>query len=336
MLNIKRLTAGILALSMVLCICGFVSADGIAGKYIMFAVENNGYLVNPDDMGTNFVLSLYDDGTGYITMNDNGMELKSWVQEGSGISLDAADGTALAAEMTDSGIIVMEMFPGTNMYFAPEGADISGYEVLSFEEALNRMMEDEANKPKPDSKLFALYESLKPDEGIHLNYEVSIEKMDQDSGYDVHIKGDKYYSRFSLLDEKYKDFDTVTFFENGNLYTLQVREKTGILASTINYEYVRNNVAMMDQLYSAIAQRAPGLEYTEEEREFEGEKYFAEIYPAEPSGYPSEAVFLFDEDGNLAYYIVTLSDTLGESVYRIHAIDSEVDESLLDISDYAI
>ena len=65
-------------------------------------------------------------------------------------------------------------------------------------------------------------------------------------------------------------------------------------------------------------------------------EYLAEIYPAAASFYNPEEVFLFDDEGNLVYYIVTLTDTMGEMTYKVNIIDDKVDESLLTISDYEI
>ena len=67
--------------------------------------------------------------------------------------------------------------------------------------------------------------------------------------------------------------------------------------------------------------------------------YTVEVFPA--TDYTPEAAFYYNDDGQLAYYIkgapvIELAQEVGESVYTIHAIDTEVDETLFDISGYQI
>ena len=78
---------------------------------------------------------------------------------------------------------------------------------------------------------------------------------------------------------------------------------------------------------------------TEETREIDGTAYTAEVFPA--GDYTPEAVFCFTDSGELAYYIEGTTpakkgtDT-GEIVYKINAIDTQIDEALFDISGYKI
>ena len=95
----------------------------------------------------------------------------------------------------------------------------------------------------------------------------------------------------------------------------------------------------MDKLYSLINGRVQELDFTKEEREFDGKKLEAEVYPTD-GVYLPEDVFFYDKDGKLAGCIdgAPVKDImeLGETVYTVIAIDDKVDESLFDISGYTI
>ena len=55
----------------------------------------------------------------------------------------------------------------------------------------------------------------------------------------------------------------------------------------------------------------------------------------------SEAIFCFDGDGNLAFYVCSKdpdaeTPSVTDAVYTIHSIDDQVDPSVFDISGYTI
>ena len=102
---------------------------------------------------------------------------------------------------------------------------------------------------------------------------------------------------------------------------------------------IKNDVMVMDDLYQAIRTRAESEEFTEETREIEGVSYAAEVFPA--GDYTPQAVFCFTDSGDLAYYIegeepAKKGAGAGKLVYKINAIDTEIDDALFDISGYTI
>ena len=338
MKNLNRITGTMIILTILCSLFVYASPAAIpaAGEYIMFGVENMGYLIDSNEAEMTSVLTLSEDGTGYMGMNDDGVKIVSWTQEGNNVSFNAEDGSNISCEILTEGIIKMTMYEGAYLYYASEGTDISAFNTMSRDEMLSEMAKAEAEKPEPDSKLYAFYKGLKPDEGIHMNYDVHIEKMDMDTRHDIHSKNGIYYGGQFMLDSEYREDVNATYYEDGNVYSLSPRIKTAILAATTNSDYIKENVTQLDPLFSAIAKRAPETEYTEVKRVSDGNEYLAEIYPADASFYNPEEVFLFDDEGNLVYYIVTLTDTMGEMTYKVNIIDDKVDESLLTISDYEI
>lgn len=69
----------------------------------------------------------------------------------------------------------------------------------------------------------------------------------------------------------------------------------------------------------------------------DGATYTVETYEQQ---YTADDTFYFDDAGNLAYYVkgkmTSGSTEVGETVYKIAAIDTAVDKSLFDVSGYAI
>lgn len=184
------------------------------------------------------------------------------------------------------------------------------------------------------SKLSALYDALDPAAGIHMNYDVYVKSMDTTARYDAYGKGEQYYCRQTVLADGMEDYDTVQCYQDGYMMSLQVKEKTGIRMEAPALD----GVAMKyNDLYSAMLLRHAETEYTTEKREIDGTSYDAEIFPENETSY-IEQTFCFDEQGNLAYYLVSPSEELGtdEINYKINAIDTSVDESLFDISGYEI
>jgi hypothetical protein len=95
----------------------------------------------------------------------------------------------------------------------------------------------------------------------------------------------------------------------------------------------------MDSLYSSMFNNATMTEFTQEQREIDGVSYSADIYA--PTDYYPEGVYCFTEDGQLAHLIqgapvIESLAEMGETTYKIYAIDDQVDESLFDLSGYNI
>ena len=96
---------------------------------------------------------------------------------------------------------------------------------------------------------------------------------------------------------------------------------------------------LMDSLYSELRTASARTDSSEQEREAEGSTYSADVYPQ--TEYSPEKVFFFAEDGQLIYCfsaapLVESASFVGDSFYTVETIDSEVDESLFDISAYTI
>ena len=311
----------------------------IDGEYKLFGVLYEGYTVDPEGMEMSSALKLEKDGTGSMTMDADEMAVSKWEEADGTVTITMEDESSAEAKFHD-GILEMDIF-GTGamiMYYAQEEADISGYELLTPEQVKEKMDAAEAEKKAADSKVGALWKTLDTKSGVHMNYSRTIEKMNAEQDFDVQGSGEVYYSSRTSKTGSLEG-TTVTFFEDGKVYNLKPDKMTGTIATTTSSDIVSKDVMALDDLYQAISTRAESAEFTEETREIDGTAYTAEVFPA--GDYTPEAVFCFTDSGELAYYIEGTTpakkgtDT-GEIVYKINAIDTQIDDALFDISGYKI
>ena len=317
----------VLLLTLALCLgCAQAETLPAAGEYTLFAVETEGFLVQSDTMELASVLRLDAGGTGYMTFNDDGMDITQWSAEGAALTITMADGGSAGATL-DQGVLALDLYGNGAMilYFALPQADLSAYHPLTLEELRAAMT--------PTSRLFALYETLDTAAGLHMRYDVDLEYMNAHQSYDVHTKGGVYYShrtsRVASLES-----GSITFFKDGAAYNLDPEKHTGVLVTTTSSSAITDNVMRMDRFYAAISANAQRTDVQQETREVDGAAYAVEFFPAQ-NEYESDAAFYFDQAGSLRYY-QEINPTLGESFYTLLALDGAVDESLFDISGYAI
>ena len=311
----------------------------VDGEYKMFGVLYEGYTVNPEGMEMTSVLKLEKDGTGSMSMDAEEMSVSKWEDADGTVTISMEDESSAEAKFHD-GILDMDIF-GTGamvLFYAKEEADISGYELLTLEQVQEKMAEAEAGTKAADSRVGALWQSLDTKSGVHMNYSRTIEKMNAEQKFDVQGRDGVYYSSRTSKTGSLEG-TTITFFEDGKLYNLNPGKMTGIIATTTSSDIVSRDVMRLDDLYKAISTSGESAEFTEETREIGGTTYAAEVFPA--GDYTSEAVFCFTDSGELAYYIEGTTPAQkgvdnGEIVYKINAIDAEIDEALFDISGYKI
>lgn len=317
----------ILLLTLALCLgCAQAETLPVEGEYTLFAIENEGYLVQSDSMGMTSVLRLDAGGTGYMTFNADGMDITQWSAEGAGLTITLADGGNAGATL-DQGVLALDLYGNGVMilYFALPQADLSAYHPMTMEELRAALT--------PSSRLYALYGTLDAAAGLHMRYDVDLEYMNAHQSYDVHTKNGVYYSlRTSRVNSL--EGSTITFFRDGAAYNLDPEKHTGRLVTTTSSSVITDNVIRMDNLYAAISANAQRTDYGQETREVDGVAYTVEVFPAQ-SEYESAAAFYFDEAGSLRY-CQEINPTLGESFYTLQVLDGAVDESLFDISGYTI
>ena len=301
----------------------------LEGEYEAFAVQIDNALVYAADLGFASAITLSEGGTGSMSQNEETMDISTWTADGERFSITMADGSSAEGKI-HGGVIELDIYGSGYMIlcYAKEGADISGYAPMTLEEY----------KAKPDSMLYALWESLDADAGVHLNYSMHTDYMDADQSFDVHGKDGMYYSRRTTRVSGYED-TLVTFFRDGTAYNLYPENMTGIVVTKTSSSAVTENTMLMDHLFSEIHSYAARKDYTTETRELDGVSYTAELFPA--TGYTAEAAFYFGDDGRLAFCfkgapVIKTAAEIGETVYTVYAIDEAVDEALFDISGYAI
>lgn len=315
----------------------------VEGDYTLFAVQNEGFVVDSNEAEVTSTLTLSEGGTGSMTLNGESIDISEWTISDDGsntVTITLTDGSS-ASGLFHNGILDMD-FQGTNeMFFlyAQEAADLSVYEILTRDEMVARRNAAEtAGDELADTRLGALVAGMDIEKGIHLHYEMKVESMGAVQELDVYAKGTKYYSLRTTTVAGTESKMAVLYLD-GKAYNLYPDEKTGTFVTETDPSLIGNNVLLMDSLYSSMFNNATMTEFTQEQREIDGVSYSADIYA--PTDYYPEGVYCFTEDGQLAHLIqgapvIESLAEMGETTYKIYAIDDQVDESLFDLSGYNI
>lgn len=219
---------------------------------------------------------------------------------------------------------------------AEEAADQAQEETAQTQEEGTETQEEgtEAQEETGNgSKLAAVFDAMDPETGVHLNYDVYVDALGTNARYDVQGKGSSCYTLQSLLREGAEDYDSIKLVLDGTYYTLQVRDKTGMSSQGM----AMDNALLSDTLYAAVMRCKDRGDFTESEAVLGETTYQAEVFPVTPSS-PLEQTFCFDDEGNLAGYIISANEEMGvgEMVYTVNTIDDQVDESLFTVDGYTI
>ena len=184
----------------------------VDGEYKLFGVYAEGFTVNAAEMEMSSVLKLEKGGTGSMSMDTDEMAVSKWEDSDGTVTITMEDESSAEAKFHD-GILEMDIF-GTGdmiMYYAQEEADISGYELLTLEQVLEKRAEAEAGKKAVDSKVGALWQTLDTKSGVHMNYSRTIAKMNAEQKFDVQGRDGVYYSSRTSKTGSLEG-TTITFF----------------------------------------------------------------------------------------------------------------------------
>ena len=315
----KRITAIMAAAVLLFSLC-LLGAAVPQGDYRLFTLEIMGEQKPPESMGLEGKLSLNQDGTGVFSMSGTDEPVAKWEVKDDVLLLYNDEGYPLEAKV-DKDVIEMEMSTGFYLYFAREGVDTTGLKI---------------SVHAPDTKLWQVFRSIDTEKGAHLSYEYHSDYMDSTSIFDVHAKGDKL---FSLRTTKVSGYEqrSATAYVDGTSYMLYPDEMKGSAVMSVPLSMLMDNVLMLDDCYKTIFQSAMRSDCSEETREVDGVSYSVEVFPAQD--YTPETAYYFDGDGKLVHILSgapVMMPELGETFYTIHGVDTAVDESLFDLSGYAI
>ena len=185
------------------------------------------------------------------------------------------------------------------------------------------------------SQVKALWSTIDSKGGVHMAYGETNESMGSEATVDAQAKDSSYYSKETITVKGYTD-TKITAIIDGVAMNLDADAKTGTVATTTTSQVAKDPM-LMDDVYKALwtcAQQSPS---STEKGEMDGVAYTVETYKQQ---YTADDMFYFDDEGNLAYYVQgsmkSGNTEIGETVYKIAAIDDAVDESLFDVSGYAI
>lgn len=186
-----------------------------------------------------------------------------------------------------------------------------------------------------DSRVKAYWGTIDSKGGVHMAYGETNESMGSEATVDAQAKGSSYYSKETMTVKGYTN-TKITAMIDGVAMNLDVDAKTGRVATTTTSQVAKNPM-LMDDVYKALWTCAKLSPSSTEKGEMDGVAYTVETYKQQ---YTADDMFYFDDEGNLAYYVQgsmkSGNTEIGETVYKINAIDAAVDESLFDVSGYAI
>ena len=134
--------AAVMAVMLVISACGMGGGQSAqpekeetpAGKYSLFAIELEECMIGNEELEMTSDITLDEDGTGYMTINDDGGDIESWAVTGESITIHS--GASIIDGKLKDGIMALEMEYGTE-YYAKEGVDISGYQLMTMDEFIS-------------------------------------------------------------------------------------------------------------------------------------------------------------------------------------------------------
>ena len=305
--------------------------EDLAGEYKAFAAGYMGYTYSLEETNGTSNLTLSADGTGKIDFDGNETAIPEWKVEGNIVSL-TDDGGSTITGTVQHGVISFD-FSGDGSglaYYAKEGTDTSWVEILPVEE-IKKLVEK-----GPGSKTFDVYSSINAPDGVHLSYDLHTDLANADIHYEVNAKDDTYASSRNTKAAGLES-TTITFYKDGKVYNLNPDDKTGHFVTETTL--LKDNLIGMDSLYKELLKFYKSNDFKEETREYEGASYTVEVYPE--GKYNGETAFYYDKDGKLAYvdvksYTLETGTEVPASFYTVRSIDTDVDESMLDMSAYTV
>ena len=188
-----------------------------------------------------------------------------------------------------------------------------------------------AEAPETVSKLNAVFNSMDPDAGIHMSYDmVTPVYPDHPTHIDIHCKGRSFYRLDSVVG--LEAYDSIALIMDGQRYRLNEEDKTYIVYE----DYIEpSDLMAADPLYVEMKFCKDRTDFTTGETELNGQTYASEFYP-ENSTVEVELTFCFREDGSLAGVIEMNPMLDGTITYSINALDDQADESLFTYSGYTL
>ena len=124
----KKIVSLLLALMLICLSAACKGREENAGEWELRAAEYVGLYVQPEVLGIYAKLSLDKDGTGRLTIDENGYWIKSWSVKDGKIKItmldDAVEGTV------KDGYIILVFEDDISLWFAKEGSDVPPLQLL--------------------------------------------------------------------------------------------------------------------------------------------------------------------------------------------------------------
>ena len=299
-----------------------IAADG---EYTLFTMEVKGRQTDPAVMKIESSLILNQDGTGKMAIYGMETALSKWTEKDGAVTLEAADGSSIEGKL-EKGVLELEMGEGTYLYYAHEGADTKDFKT---------------DGHPTGSMLYAFFQGIDPEKDVHLRYTRHTDYLNADTDFDTQARDNGLYS-LSRIKVSGHESESAKLLKDGVYYALEPASKTAtvVMEGSLT-ELVNVNVLLLDDFYSAMWEQVMRTDYTAEERELDGVKYKAEVFPIKPGEeeYGQEMTFYFNDKGEMVHIVQGASKLLpdmGETAYTLTGLDDKVDEKLFDLTGYKI
>lgn len=114
----------------------------VEGSYKLFGVMNKGLLVKSEELEMESDVVLNEGGTGTMSSDGDSIDITKWELNGDTVSITLSDGGQADAKVHD-GILELDLYGDGSMVldYAQDGADLSGFEFISLEEAREKLKE---------------------------------------------------------------------------------------------------------------------------------------------------------------------------------------------------
>lgn len=141
-----------LCLLPVLCACGAESSAAPAapetpsplaqhaGEYTLFAISYGEWLVAPEALDFSSSLTLREDGTGLLSINEQSGPVQQWMLDGEQVVIES--GVSTIEGTLKDGVAILDFDNDNLLYYALPGAELSAYSPLSLDELVALLAKD--------------------------------------------------------------------------------------------------------------------------------------------------------------------------------------------------
>ncbi len=271
-------------------------------NYRLYAVGVQGQIVDAASAKLSSMLTLADDKTGELTIQDESAQIASWAIEGQTITITVSDDEVYTGLLQNGQEMIILTFDDKTL----------GYYI-----------------PYDRSQVYELCERINNAVNVHLRYRVQTASAGT-TLYDVSARNGVSYCSLDTLRAADGERQSGVLITDGTQYYLKPDEGTAVRAAAqLISPFADDILQQSDKLYALLQTFAKEEEYAVETRDLDGVSCEVEVFPVYKLR--PETAFYFNEDGDLIRI-----DEGDSTVYTVETIDDAIDASLFDLSAYRL